>query len=76
MTQNKSYDPLDRLITEHIEEARDLCLRRRPVYEGVHAFSMGFENRMGRLADKHNRLPLKFLITAAIIAALTMTAGA
>ena len=78
MTQNKSYDPLDRLIADHIEEARDLCLRRRPVYEGVHAFSMGFENRMGRLHPGNHNLRLTRVILIAILTALcamTVQAG-
>ena len=74
---NTAYDPMDKLIADHIAEARDLRLHLRPAYAGMeHEFSVGFENKMGRLTNKHNRLPLKFLITAATIAALTMTAGA
>lgn len=73
---NTAYDPMDKLIADHIAEARDLRLHLRPAYAGVHEFSVGFENKMERLTNKHNRLPLKFLITAATVAALTMTAGA
>lgn len=46
---NTAYDPMDKLIADHIAEARDLRLRRRPAYAGVHEFSIGFENKMGRL---------------------------
>jgi len=74
---NTAYDPMDKLIADHIAEARDLRLHLHPAYAGVeHHFSAAFEHKMGRLADKHNRLPLKFLITAATIAALTITVGA
>lgn len=72
MTRNKSYDPLDRLIADHIEEARDLCLRRRPVYAGVHDFSMGFENRMGRLLHSSGITFSSKRLLIAIIAILTL----
>lgn len=47
---NTAYDPMDKLIADHIAEARDLRLHRRPAYAGMeHDFSIGFENKMGRL---------------------------
>ncbi len=72
MTYNKSCDPLDRLIADHIAEARDLRLHRRPVYEGVHDFSVGFENLMVRLLHSSGITFSSKRLLIAVIATLAL----
>ena len=74
---NTAYDPMDKLIADHIAEARDLRLHLRPAYTGVHEFSIGFENKMERLRQHGHSEWLTRLILVAILTALcAMTAQA
>ena len=68
MNPTYTNDPLDALIEQHITEARDLRLRRRPVYEGVHDFSAAFENKMERQMGRRSVWGPRLIQIAALAA--------
>lgn len=73
---NRTYtnDPLDALIEQHIAEARDLALHRRPVYAGIHHdFSMGFENKMAKLMGGRSEWLTRLLLIATLTILCTMS---
>lgn len=76
---NTAYDPMDKLIADHIAEARDLRLHLRPAYAGMeHHFSAEFEHKMIRLRQHGHSEWLTRLILVAILTALcamTVQAG-